>query len=236
MVPQRLKPNSNSVSDLLCSAPATLSSCPTICGWCCSGLNRGCRNTTNHGVTNLQGSWRICCPSSCLSTVVNTYFFAAKLAFMMIFCKFFPQGHCMNGNSCPFRHELPAGLTLPPMADAASFTIGRNGTHPALPHEKPVMPCHFFQAGKCKKGDQCPLAHSPSLRVSADGSRLDRQSAPTASTQPLRDSRSFVPCKHHLRGNCHNGKDCPYAHSKENEAGRDHQVTNDFSVGSHPSI
>lgn len=48
-------------------------------------------------------------------------------------CKFFRQGACQAGNSCPFSHEM--NLTI------------KN------------QPCKYFQKGNCKFGVKCALAH-----------------------------------------------------------------------------
>lgn len=48
-------------------------------------------------------------------------------------CKFFKQGSCQAGDSCPFSHAINAST-----ADA---------------------PCKYFQKGNCKFGNKCALAH-----------------------------------------------------------------------------
>ncbi|QPG76445.1 hypothetical protein FOA43_003834 [Brettanomyces nanus] len=48
-------------------------------------------------------------------------------------CKFFKQGACQAGDSCPFSHE----------------------TNPSLEFQ----PCKYFQKGTCKFGMKCALAH-----------------------------------------------------------------------------
>ncbi|EMG46037.1 LEE1 Zinc finger protein LEE1 [Candida maltosa Xu316] len=50
-------------------------------------------------------------------------------------CKFFRQGICQAGNSCPFSHNLDGALG----ADK--------------------LPCKYFQKGNCKFGLKCALAH-----------------------------------------------------------------------------
>lgn len=50
-------------------------------------------------------------------------------------CKFFRQGICQAGNSCPFSHNLEGSLG----ADK--------------------LPCKYFQKGNCKFGMKCALAH-----------------------------------------------------------------------------
>lgn len=51
-------------------------------------------------------------------------------------CKFFKQGNCQAGNSCPFLHE----------------------TEKSMKSEK--MICKYFQKGTCRFGNKCALEHS----------------------------------------------------------------------------
>ena len=50
-------------------------------------------------------------------------------------CKFFKQGNCQAGDSCPFSHEIDGALA----ADR--------------------LPCKYFLRGNCKFGMKCALAH-----------------------------------------------------------------------------
>lgn len=59
-------------------------------------------------------------------------------------CKFFRQGLCQAGNSCPFSHDLDGTLA----ADK--------------------LPCKYFQKGNCKFGPRCALAH-----ILPDGTRVN---------------------------------------------------------------
>lgn len=62
-------------------------------------------------------------------------------------CKFFRQGICQAGASCPFSHNLDGTLG----ADA--------------------LPCKYFQKGNCKFGLKCALAH-----FLPDGTRINSKS------------------------------------------------------------
>lgn len=62
-------------------------------------------------------------------------------------CKFFRQGICQAGSSCPFSHNLDGSLG----ADA--------------------LPCKYFQKGNCKFGLKCALAH-----FLPDGTRINSKS------------------------------------------------------------
>ncbi|GEQ72329.1 hypothetical protein JCM33374_g6016 [Metschnikowia sp. JCM 33374] len=59
-------------------------------------------------------------------------------------CKFFKQGICQAGKSCPFSHNLDGSLSA----------------------EK--LPCKYFQKGNCKFGLKCALAH-----ILPDGTRVN---------------------------------------------------------------
>lgn len=60
-------------------------------------------------------------------------------------CKFYKQGICQAGSSCPFSHNLDGSLA----ADK--------------------LPCKYFQKGNCKFGLKCALAH-----VLPDGTRINQ--------------------------------------------------------------
>ncbi|KAK6459612.1 uncharacterized protein RJT20DRAFT_17526 [Scheffersomyces xylosifermentans] len=62
-------------------------------------------------------------------------------------CKFYKQGICQAGNSCPFSHNLDGTLA----ADK--------------------LPCKYFQKGNCKFGLKCALAH-----FLPDGTRVNSKS------------------------------------------------------------
>ena len=62
-------------------------------------------------------------------------------------CKFYRQGICQAGNSCPFSHNLDGTLA----ADK--------------------LPCKYFQRGNCKFGLKCALAH-----ILPDGTRVNSKS------------------------------------------------------------
>ena len=62
-------------------------------------------------------------------------------------CKFYRQGICQAGNSCPFSHNFDGSLAA----------------------EK--LPCKYFQKGNCKFGLKCALAH-----FLPDGTRVNSKS------------------------------------------------------------
>lgn len=101
-------------------------------------------------------------------------------------CKFFRQGICQAGNSCPFSHNLDGSLG----ADK--------------------LPCKYFQKGNCKFGLKCALAH-----FLPDGTRVNSKSLyrrgerdrSNQSFQGLQHAASFAqsadsvqPAKHNFGG------------------------------------
>lgn len=82
-------------------------------------------------------------------------------------CKFFKQGVCQAGSTCPFSHNLE-GTTA---ADK--------------------LPCKYFQKGNCKFGLKCALAHflpdgtrvnSKNYRRSSHGNHRDHHANPPSSS------------------------------------------------------
>ncbi|CAI5758244.1 unnamed protein product [Candida verbasci] len=63
-------------------------------------------------------------------------------------CKFFKQGICQAGNSCPFSHNIDGNLAA-----------GK-------------IPCKYFQKGNCKFGLKCALAH-----FLPDGTRINNNNS-----------------------------------------------------------
>lgn len=96
-------------------------------------------------------------------------------------CKFFKQGICQAGKSCPFSHNLDGSLA----ADK--------------------LPCKYFQKGNCKFGLKCALAHflPDGTRVNSKGllsRRNDRyersnssQANPQATVQPSSSLKAADP-------------------------------------------
>lgn len=62
-------------------------------------------------------------------------------------CKFFRQGNCQAGNSCPFSHNFDGSSAVD------------------------KLPCKYFQKGNCKFGSKCALAH-----FLPDGTRVNLKS------------------------------------------------------------
>jgi CCCH-type zinc finger/Zinc finger C-x8-C-x5-C-x3-H type (and similar)/RNA-binding, Nab2-type zinc finger len=83
-------------------------------------------------------------------------------------CRFFQTGVCRNGNNCNFSHNL----TFP--ASAESRNERRPGPRASIREVSSTIKtlraaelCHFYQEGRCMKGDKCPRRHqiprSPNL-------------------------------------------------------------------------
>mmetsp|Transcript_13641 Transcript_13641/g.17967 ORF Transcript_13641/g.17967 Transcript_13641/m.17967 type:complete len:360 (-) Transcript_13641:366-1445(-) len=90
-------------------------------------------------------------------------------------CKFFMNGFCRSGQSCPFHHpqkkilhqdELPAPVLLK-TAIAPNSSI----PNPSRP------PCHFFQLGRCLKGSSCSFSHHTADSVSSSSQEIDDDKA-----------------------------------------------------------
>ena len=95
-------------------------------------------------------------------------------------CIFFLQGRCRKGAGCTFLHEAPKAQTTPQTAQS-----WRHATTTVLPITPPkispgaapprqlFIPCRFYQAGDCTRGDLCQFAHVkptyPLVDLGSDG-------------------------------------------------------------------
>lgn len=68
-------------------------------------------------------------------------------------CKYFLQGACLNGASCPFAHDEAKAARLQAARAQAAM----------VPREQ--QDCYFFSVGQCNKGDRCQFRHDPSKVV-----------------------------------------------------------------------
>ena len=141
----------------------------------------------------------------------------------MIPCKFFAEGRCTKGSSCPFLHSQQgiASSSSARLPLAISRIVPNIDTYKTLENARPKPICHFFVRGICKKGDACPFSHAASPQVESPS----RES--TAPSPAPQDTRAFVPCKYFLRGQCGKGKECAYAHAGKADAELDHSVAAD---------
>lgn len=87
-------------------------------------------------------------------------------------CKFFRQGICQAGKSCPFSHNL-------------------EGTSAA-----DRLPCKYFQKGNCKFGLKCALAH-----ILPDGTRVNPKSSSSSRRNTDRSERLPHSSSLHLTSN-----------------------------------
>jgi len=75
-------------------------------------------------------------------------------------CRFFAQGACRNGGTCSFSHDTGTfarqGEAIQPAEDGVTYRPGSSEDTRAL------VPCRYYLAGSCLKGDSCPFAH-PSI-------------------------------------------------------------------------
>ncbi|RPB20582.1 hypothetical protein L211DRAFT_791862 [Terfezia boudieri ATCC MYA-4762] len=80
-------------------------------------------------------------------------------------CIFFLQGRCRKGAGCTFLHEATKAHT-PQTAQSwrrpttAALPLAPSQTNPAVvPPRGAFIPCRFYQAGDCTRGDLCQFAH-----------------------------------------------------------------------------
>jgi len=81
-------------------------------------------------------------------------------------CVFFLQGRCRNGAGCTFLHEAPKTQTTSQTAQSwrrpatAVLPLAPPKISPvATPPRGVFIPCRFYQAGDCSRGDLCHFAH-----------------------------------------------------------------------------
>lgn len=75
---------------------------------------------------------------------------SSQKAYAHVPCKFFRQGACQAGDSCPFSHSLDAS------------TADRT-------------PCEYFRRGNCKFGNRCANAHILPTRKSPEQAVIDEE-------------------------------------------------------------
>lgn len=114
-------------------------------------------------------------------------------------CKFFLQGRCNKGSSCPFRHQQSSNNSLSGRAPKAP------------PRPQPSAVCKFFLNGNCTRGSSCTFRHElnddDTISVVTMGSGMP----PTPATQ----SASRRVCKFYANGNCSRGTSCKFLHESK---------------------
>eukprot|EP00536_Pseudo-nitzschia_multiseries_P000871 jgi/Psemu1/321812/estExt_fgenesh1_pg.C_110016 len=72
-------------------------------------------------------------------------------------CRFFAQGKCNRGNSCPYSHESGGGNS----GFGGGFQSNQNNKSNTNNRQGGGKkgPCRFFAQGRCKKGNDCPFSH-----------------------------------------------------------------------------
>ena len=128
-------------------------------------------------------------------------------------CKFFLEGRCNKGKTCPFRHpDAPLQPTqqswrrsLPMTKDAC---VASPSTDPSNTQSGPQAsflrdPCKYFLKGICKNGSLCDFRHPDAVERSL--------------SSPKDSSTKFdfnIPCKYYHQGRCTKGDACTYLHSR----------------------
>ena len=126
-------------------------------------------------------------------------------------CKFFLEGRCNKGKTCPFSHpDAPLQPTQqswrrsPMTKDAPVASIGSSSTHAFSLRD----PCKYFLKGTCKNGSLCEFRHPDTVERSL------------SSPQDSLTKFDFnIPCRYYHQGRCTKGDACTYLHSRP--AGKD---------------
>lgn len=137
-------------------------------------------------------------------------------------CTFFPQGTCLFGATCRFRHELNSGVKL------QTRQVHSGGV------------CEYYQQGTCRYGNTCKSAHTTNRTTSNRGGgaqsqgicphflrgecrfgeRCNKSHDITSSAIPKNGIASqgseTRTCPHFLRGSCRFGDACLLSHCIKN--------------------
>lgn len=111
-------------------------------------------------------------------------------------CPLFSQGQCQKGTSCNYAHS----------------DVELN----SLPDFKKTKFCRNFKQGNCTRGDQCNFAHCQE--------ELNTTTV-NLSIENMGKSRNFSKdgykgndiCKYYEKGQCRNGSNCTYSHSRRDQ-------------------
>eukprot|EP00434_Breviolum_minutum_P042750 symbB.v1.2.038065.t1/scaffold5805.1/size23493/2 len=108
-------------------------------------------------------------------------------------CRYWQNGFCSKGESCPFSHE------------------GEQKEPPQAQNFKTIL-CKYFAQGNCTRGDSCNFAHGNEELPGGAGAAAAASNG--AQEQPAPAFKTVL-CKYFELGNCSKGDECTYAHGIE---------------------
>lgn len=77
-------------------------------------------------------------------------------------CKFFLNGCCRNGGSCPFDHPPGKHPDAAFATPSAQVVLNQTGGSFQSPNDsRKAVPCKFFLRNECRKGLSCEYFHPP---------------------------------------------------------------------------
>ncbi|CAE7381353.1 prp22 [Symbiodinium natans] len=189
----------------------------------CSFFLKGhCQNGENcrfaHGQRELDASngSRSVAPSAARAPSQTRPTSAAQHKTQM--CSFFLKGHCQNGENCRFAHgqrELDASNGSRSVAPSAARAPSQ--TRPTSAAQHKTQMCSFFLKGHCQNGENCRFAHGQHELDASNGARTVAPSAARAPSQTRPTSAAqhkTQMCSFFLKGHCHNGENCRFAHGQ----------------------
>lgn len=122
-------------------------------------------------------------------------------------CKFFKQGICQAGNSCPFSHNLDG-------------TLGAD-----------KLPCKYFQKGNCKFGLKCALAH-----YLPDGTRVNSKSLLVREGRRSYNGHGQGQGQGHNQGQSHNQGHGQGQGQGHNQGNHNFQVSGNIPTSTHSNF
>lgn len=137
---------------------------------------------------------------------------AAEAARVKPECKFFAQGGCRAGASCPFSHTSKSAAAAATSATTAGAGAGGETTVPVVP----VTVCAHHLRGACTRGAQCGYSHDLSRVPCRHYHNLS--AAPLGAATNAHSSSHAHP--HATVGSCRNGDKCPFSHAPLTAAAR----------------
>jgi Zinc finger C-x8-C-x5-C-x3-H type (and similar)/RNA-binding, Nab2-type zinc finger len=104
-------------------------------------------------------------------------------------CRFFQKGICRNGNSCNFSHNLTVPAAAESRSERRAPRASIREVSSTIKTLGPAELCHFYQEGRCMKGEKCPRRHE------------------------ILESQNLPVCQFFLAGKCTFGDTCRRSHT-----------------------